>query len=191
TQARVAPSRLWMISTTIPSRTSAPARPAMARLLARRRPGPAAYKKAGPSACSARRRARGRFAAVTLSSPVTPAKPPPAIAPGPPLRAGTVPLAGPLLGRLRRRQQVLAGEVDPAEGVDVGDHHRELVADVDHVFHPADPLVGVLGDVHQALLAGQDLDEGAEVHDPLHLAGVDGAHFNVPGQRLDHGHGLL
>ncbi len=57
--------------------------------------------------------------------------------------------------------------------VDVDDHDHDLVADLDHVLHAGHAIVGQLRDVHQAVLAGQDLDEGAEVGGAHDLAGVD------------------
>ena len=55
----------------------------------------------------------------------------------------------------------------------------ELVAD------PLDALVGDLRDVHQAVLARQDRDERAEVHEARDLALVDAADFDVGGDQLD------
>src|SRR6185312_6821279 len=55
----------------------------------------------------------------------------------------------------------------------------ELVADA------LDTLFGDLRDVHQAVAARQDGDEGAEVHELDHLALVDAAHFHVGGDVLD------
>src|SRR6185503_20064904 len=46
-------------------------------------------------------------------------------------------------------------------------------------------LVGDLRDVHQTVLARQDLYEGAEVHQPYYLALVDAADLDVRGNQLD------
>src|SRR4029077_18277657 len=42
-------------------------------------------------------------------------------------------------------------------------------------------------DAHEAFLARQDLDEGAEAHDPGDLAQVQGADLDVAGEALDPG----
>jgi hypothetical protein len=44
-----------------------------------------------------------------------------------------------------------------------------------NVGHVGATLPGQLGDMAEAFLAGQDFDEGAEVHDPLYQAVVDAA----------------
>ena len=44
-----------------------------------------------------------------------------------------------------------------------------------HVLHLGHAVVGQLGDVHQTVLAGGQLDEGAELHDAHDLAEVQGA----------------
>src|SRR5712664_926383 len=54
--------------------------------------------------------------------------------------------------------------------VHVDDLHVELVALLHHVARVLHPLVAQLGDVHEALDAGLDLHEGAEVGDLGHLA---------------------
>src|SRR6516225_12036266 len=76
------------------------------------------------------------------------------------LAAGQV-LTGRLaLDHLDRHQGQLAAVVDLA------DLDLDLVADVDHVVEVLDPLAAVqladLGDVQQAVLAGQQADERAE-----------------------------
>ena len=48
-----------------------------------------------------------------------------------------------------------------------------------------DPLGVELGDVHHAIHAGQDLDEGAEIGDAHDLAGVDAADLGRFGQGFD------
>ena len=63
---------------------------------------------------------------------------------------------------------------DLALGVDVVDPHLDLVAQVDHVLDPVDALAPAeLGDVDQAVAAGEDVDEGTELGDVDDLAGVD------------------
>src|SRR5690606_15842455 len=61
----------------------------------------------------------------------------------------------------------------------------ELVGDL------LDALVGNLRDVHQAVLAGGDGDEGAEVHDLGDAALVNAARLDVRGDLLDAGLGGL
>ena len=46
-------------------------------------------------------------------------------------------------------------------------------------------VVGQLADADEALLAGQDLDEGAEAHDAGDLAQVQRADLDLAGERLD------
>ena len=79
----------------------------------------------------------------------------------------------------------LAREVDPALAVDLGDHHHDLVADRDDVLDGRHVVVGELADPDQAFLARQDLDEGAEAHDPGDLAKVERADLDFAGQALD------
>ena len=96
-------------------------------------------------------------------------------------------LAGLFLG-LDLLQGVLVGEVDAALLVDIGDLDPDHVADVDHVLHLLHPAVGQLGDVDHAVLAGGQLDEGAELEDADHLAVVELAHLGHKHDGLD---GLL
>src|SRR5450759_5230888 len=79
----------------------------------------------------------------------------------------------------------LAREVDPALAVDLDHHNHDLVADRDNVLDGRDVVVGQLADPDQAFLAGQDLDETAEAHDPGDLAQVEPADLYVAGERLD------
>src|SRR4029077_9866903 len=82
-------------------------------------------------------------------------------------------------------------QVDAAHAMDLGDDDHQLVADRDDILHAWNAIVGELADVHQPLLAGQDLDECAEVHDPGHLAEVLLANLDVAGQALDPADRLL
>src|SRR5688572_1600817 len=60
--------------------------------------------------------------------------------------------------------------------VDVVHSHVDLVAEVEHVLHPLDPLAPAqLGDVDQAVAAREDVHEGAELGDVDDLARVDDA----------------
>ena len=90
-----------------------------------------------------------------------------------------------MLAGFQRDDGVAAGQVDPALLVDVGHLDDDGVADGDHVLHPLDTLGVQLGDVDQSLLAGGDLDKGAEVHQAGDLALVDGADLGVLHNGLD------
>src|SRR5205823_3963684 len=68
-----------------------------------------------------------------------------------------VPVAG--WGHLAR-QHSFARQAHFALAVDVYDHHVDLVAHADHVLNLLDAIVGKLGDVHQAVFAGEYLHEG-------------------------------
>ena len=59
-----------------------------------------------------------------------------------------------------------------AFGRDIGDHHSQFIADVDHVFHFATAFAGKLGNVHHAVRAEQNLDERAEICDAYAFAGI-------------------
>src|SRR5699024_5292671 len=80
---------------------------------------------------------------------------------------------------------VRADQVDAALRIDAGDAHLDLVADVEHVLDLLHALVGELGDVEHAVLAGQQLDEGADGDDAHHLAGVLLADLHAVGDALD------
>src|SRR5437870_288705 len=67
----------------------------------------------------------------------------------------------------------LAAQVEPALAVDLDRLDHDLVADVAHLLNPLDAVAGELGDVNQAVLAGQHLNEGAEWHDAHDLALVE------------------
>ena len=54
---------------------------------------------------------------------------------------------------------ILAGQVDAALLVDVGDHDKDRVADGNDILNVLDAVVVQLGDVDKTLLAGGDLDE--------------------------------
>ena len=82
-------------------------------------------------------------------------------------------------------------QVDATHAIDLGDYHHQLVPDRDDVLDARHAVVSELADVDQPLLAGQDLDEGAEVHDPGHLAQVLLANLDVSRQALDPADRLL
>src|SRR5438309_1847218 len=85
----------------------------------------------------------------------------------------------------------LAAQIEPALAVDLDRLDHYLVADVADLFHPLDAVVGELGDVDQAILSRQDLDEGAERHDAHDLALVDLADLDLVGEALDPVDGFL
>src|SRR5687768_6258135 len=79
----------------------------------------------------------------------------------------------------------LAGEVDPALAIDLDHDHHHLVADGHDVLDGGHVVVGELADADEAFLARQDLDEGAEAHDPGDLAQVEGTDLDLAGEALD------
>ena len=79
----------------------------------------------------------------------------------------------------------LAGELDAVLLVDGDDLDEHRVADPADVGDAVDVAVGQLADVDQAVLAGEDLDEGAEVLDGHDAALVDLADLDALGHRLD------
>ena len=89
-----------------------------------------------------------------------------------------------ILGQVALHRR-LAGQVDPALAVDLDDDHHDLVADGHDVLDGRHVVVGELADADEAFLARQDLDEGAEAHDPGDLAEVEGADLDLAGQALD------
>src|SRR5713101_3241755 len=95
-----------------------------------------------------------------------------------------------LLDRFALRGQLvdrgLPAQVEPALAVDLGCLDDDLVTDVGYLLDPLDPMVGELGDVHQPILVGEHLDEGAEGHDANDLALVDLAHLDLVGDLADH-----
>ncbi len=82
-------------------------------------------------------------------------------------------------------QDGLAGKADLADIIDIGDHHGDFIAHLDHIFHLFDPLGVELGDVDHAVDVGQDLDECAEIGDAHHLTGVDSPDLGRFGQGFD------
>src|SRR5690606_13539344 len=82
---------------------------------------------------------------------------------------------GGALGDLDRGGEAQA---DLAVRVDVVDLHLHLVAELEHVLHLVDPLAATdLADVEQAVAAGEDVHEGAELGDVHHAARVGLAHL--------------
>lgn len=79
-----------------------------------------------------------------------------------------------------------AGEVDPAEVVDFGDHDGDFITGLDFVLDGLDVVFTKLGDVDEAFLAGKDFDKDTEVEEAGHLAGVDLADLHFLGEAFDH-----
>src|SRR5689334_16923525 len=77
------------------------------------------------------------------------------------------------------------GQADAALAVHFQHLHADHVAFLELVADALDALVRDLRDVHQAIAAREDRDEGAEVHQAHHLALVDAAHFDVRRDELD------
>ena len=102
-------------------------------------------------------------------------------------------------GRLRNLRQAelgallaqhsLAGELD-AVALD-GEHlDEDLIALAEFVLDFLDAMLGDLGDVQQAVGAGEDLDEGAELSETHDLAEVGLADLGHGGEIADHLDGL-
>src|SRR5205823_251139 len=69
---------------------------------------------------------------------------------------------------------------DLALRIDVVHAHGDLVAEVEDVLDPLDALAATqLGDVHEAVTAGKDVDEGAELGDVHDLARVRRPHLGL------------
>ena len=88
-------------------------------------------------------------------------------------------------------KQRLAAQANLAGRIDIDHLDEHLVALVHFapdIFHA---VVGDLRDVQQAVDAGQDLDERAEVGDPLHLPEVGLVQLGSGRQLLDDGDRLL
>jgi hypothetical protein len=63
-----------------------------------------------------------------------------------------------------------AGQLDLTLRVDIDDLHQHLIAFGQLALDVLDSVVGDLGNVDQAIGAGQDLHEGSKVDNPLNLA---------------------
>ena len=79
----------------------------------------------------------------------------------------------------------LAAEADPALFVDADAFDPDDIAHLDDVFGGLDPEIGELADVDEAVLAGEDFDEGAEFLDGDDLASVDLADLDFGGDGFD------
>src|SRR6188768_2959537 len=86
---------------------------------------------------------------------------------------------------LFRRQKRLPAETNLSGWIDVDhlDHH--LIPLFQFVPYVLDAVVRNLGDVEQSIETRHDLDEGAEITDPLNLADVGLIEFRRGGQFLD------
>src|SRR5690606_27503059 len=76
---------------------------------------------------------------------------------------------------------VLHRQLDATTVVDVENQDFDFLAFLQDVGDLVDALVADLRDVHQTVLARQDVDEGAEVDDALDLAHVYLADFGLGG----------
>src|SRR5687767_9958316 len=78
----------------------------------------------------------------------------------------------------------LAGKLDlVAFLADALDH--DLLAFFQFVTHVADAPVGNFRDVQQAISAGEDFNEGAEINDAAHRSDVGCADFGIRGETLN------
>src|SRR5256884_2484446 len=94
--------------------------------------------------------------------------------------------AGALLWRRRLDgvSEFLQREPDaPLVGIDADREQRELVTDADQLVGPGDRSIRHLRDVQEAVHAGLELDERAEVREPAALAGDARAHRVALGDR--------
>src|SRR6266542_6221120 len=82
-------------------------------------------------------------------------------------------------------ERLLARELDLAHRVDRDDLDRDFVAFLDHVGRLAHAIGRELRNVHQAVLAGQDLHEGAVRLDAPDLATIDLADLRLLREALD------
>ena len=71
------------------------------------------------------------------------------------------------------RSASLRREADLAGPVDLQDLHQDFFPFLELVGNIRHPVLGDLGDVHEAVRPGENLDERPEVHDLPHLAEVD------------------
>src|SRR5690606_6436130 len=83
---------------------------------------------------------------------------------------------------------ILDRQLDATAVVDVQYQHFDFLAFLEHVSDLLDALIAQHRDVHQAVLARQDVDEGTEVDDALDAADVDLADLGLGGDRQ---HALL
>ena len=77
-------------------------------------------------------------------------------------------------------EQRPAGQVQPSQVVNLLNHHGDFLADVNVGLDLAHFFTA-----EQSVLAGDELDEGAEVGETADLAGDDVAHHQLAGQALD------
>src|SRR5690606_5682354 len=87
--------------------------------------------------------------------------------------------------------QRLHGQLDAALLVGLQHLHAHHLAFLEVVVHVLHALVGDLADVQQTVLAGQQVDQGAEVQDLGDRAFIDLAHFHFRSNLLDAALGLV
>ena len=90
-----------------------------------------------------------------------------------------------------RRQQRLTAEADLPRRVDIDDLDHDLLAFLQLVPHVLDPVMRDLGHVEQAVEAGHDFDERAEIGNALDLAQVRLVQLRRGGELLDDADRLL
>jgi hypothetical protein len=86
---------------------------------------------------------------------------------------------------LFRREQRLAAKPNLARWIDVDHFDHHLIPFLQLVAHVFDAIVRDLGDMEQAVEARHDLDEGAEIGNPLDFADVGLIQFRRGGQFLN------
>src|SRR5215475_9102488 len=83
-------------------------------------------------------------------------------------------------------QRFFAAQTNLALPIDFENLDHHLVALFEYVANFAHAFRGKLRDVHQAIRAGQDLNEGAELDDLAHRAFVNLADLRLGSDTLDH-----
>src|SRR5207249_234430 len=93
--------------------------------------------------------------------------------------------------RVERLVQVDCREVDAALAVHFDDAHRDLIAELDGLFRPADRRGAQMADVDQSLLARQNLHERAHADQAGDFARVDAPDLDLGNHVEDHVGGAL
>src|SRR6056297_335001 len=89
------------------------------------------------------------------------------------------------ISRLVAFLDFLHGQLHATTVVDIQHLHQNFLTFAQLVSHVLDAAIRDLGNVHQTILARQDVNEGTEVHNALNAALVDSAHFDLCGDFLD------
>ena len=69
--------------------------------------------------------------------------------------------------------------------------NHDLLAFLQHIRYTFNALLGNLGDMHQAVSAGHDLDKGAKIGDFLYLATIDFSYLRLCCDAANHLDGRL